>query len=121
PLVNRGNVLAFQERWDEAAADYRRALERDPGEAAAMNNLAWVLLQSGRGGEGEGWARRAVAARPEEPAFWDTLAEIQLTGGDPDGARQAAEQGLALEPPPELRLALESKRAQAMKYPQPRQ
>jgi tetratricopeptide (TPR) repeat protein len=77
PLFNLGNVLAEQQSWEEAAENYRAALDRNPENGEAMNNLAWVLLQQGDPEQARLWAGRAVEAEPDNPAFRDTLVEIE--------------------------------------------
>lgn len=83
PLINGGNTLAAQEKWPAAAELYRQALERQPGQAEAMNNLAWVLLQQGDPDQARLWAERALAISPDTAAYLDTLAAVQ-------GAEEAA-------------------------------
>ncbi|NJC88761.1 MAG: tetratricopeptide repeat protein [Desulfuromonas sp.] len=109
PRINLGNVAARQGDWQGAAGYYREALARHSDNAEAMNNLAWALTQAGRPGEALPWARRAVASAAGDPRCWDTLAEVYLALGRPAEAREAVAQGLALNPPPALRAALESK------------
>jgi tetratricopeptide (TPR) repeat protein len=77
PLLNRGNVLAGQQAWKEAAASYRAALDRNPLNGEAMNNLAWVLLRQGEPQQARLWAGKALNVEPDNPAFRDTLAEIK--------------------------------------------
>lgn len=77
PLINAGNTLAAQEQWPQAAEMYRAALKRQAGEAGAMNNLAWVLMQQGELATARRWAEQAVAASPLDAAYLDTLSEIQ--------------------------------------------
>jgi tetratricopeptide (TPR) repeat protein len=77
PLLNRGNVLAGMQDWQEAAASYRAALRRNPANGEAMNNLAWVLLQQGDLEQARLWAGRALDTAPDNPAFRETLAEIE--------------------------------------------
>lgn len=110
PLINRGNVQAAQQLWQQAAADYRKALKRDPKQAEAMNNLAWVLLQEGEQDAALGWAEQAVKLDPLQPAYLDTLAEIQVVRKALPEARRAIEQALVLDPSPQLRASLERKR-----------
>jgi len=109
PLVNRGNVFAGRESWGEAADSYRRALRRDPRNAEALNNLAWVLLQEGEIDEALKKASRAVEIDPGQPTFLDTLADIYLARGEVVAARQALRRALALDPGPDLRKTLEDK------------
>ncbi|MEZ4598255.1 MAG: tetratricopeptide repeat protein [Syntrophotaleaceae bacterium] len=73
PLINQGNVLAGLEDWKGAEDSYRDALDRNPENAEAMNNLAWVLLQQGRRDEARTLAEQAIDACPDNPAFRDTL------------------------------------------------
>ena len=111
PLINRGNCHAASGAWREAEKSFRKALKREPDNPEAMNNLAWVLLRSGELAEALDWAQKAVAAGPREPAFIDTLADIQIAGRDHDAARLTLKRALALSPDPELRQSLEKKLA----------
>ena len=111
PLINLGNVAAAQEEWATAARNYRAALRREPRNTEAMNNLAWVLLQFGASDAAIQWSRRVVAEAPEEPAYLDTLAEIQIDRGDEAAAAATLEQALSLELTPEERRRCEQKRA----------
>lgn len=77
PLINRGNVLAAQGEWRQAARTYRAALRRDPANGEAMNNLAWVLYKQGDLRQAEIWIEKALAVSPENAAFLDTLAQIR--------------------------------------------
>jgi Tfp pilus assembly protein PilF len=109
PLINRGNALAERSEWRQAEKSYHLALRREPGNAEAMNNLAWVLLRAKETGQALAWAEKAVAANPREPAYLDTLAEIRIARHDYEGARQVIAEALALAPPVELRQSLEQK------------
>lgn len=111
PLINRGNVQAERGEWRQAEKSYHLALRREPGNAEAMNNLAWVLYRAEEPVEALNWAEKAVAANPREPAYLDTLAEIRIAGDDYAGARKAITEALALNPPSELHQSLEQKRA----------
>jgi tetratricopeptide (TPR) repeat protein len=109
PLVNSGNVHAARNDWQQAEKNYRLALRREPGNGDALNNLAWVLLQSGETAAALAWAQQAVAANPREPAFLDTLAEIRIARREYSAARQSLEQALALSPAEELLGSLKKK------------
>jgi Flp pilus assembly protein TadD len=74
---NLGNVAARAGRWSEAERRYRDALERAPGEADVMNNLAVALSARGRRDEALQWARRAVGhGGDRDSVYRATLAEI---------------------------------------------
>lgn len=77
PLINGGNSLAALEQWSQAAELYRSALQRQPEQTEAMNNLAWVLLQQGDLVQARQWAERAVENSPHTAAFIDTLAAVK--------------------------------------------
>lgn len=113
PWINLGNVHARQAAWEAATDSYRRALQSEPASVAALNNLAWALVRSGRPDEALPLAERAVTLAADNPECWDTLAEAYLALDRPDEARAAAARGLALDPPPELRVSLEEKQAPA--------
>lgn len=111
PLINRGNVQAARGDWWQAEKSYRLALRREPGNAEAMNNLAWVLLQADETAGALEWAQKAAAEDPQEAAYLDTLAEIQTVRGDYPAARTTLERALRLAPRSELRQGLEQRRA----------
>jgi Flp pilus assembly protein TadD len=117
PALNHGNLLAAGGDYAGAAARYRQALRREPENAEAMNNLAWVLLRTGDNAAALIWAKAAVARAPEEPAFLDTLAEIHLAGGDRRIAAELIERALRQAPPASLRRSLEEKRAALSAHP----
>ena len=109
PLVNLGNVHASQSDWPAAVASYEEALMINSDSVEAMNNLAWALVQAARPAEALSWARQAVATASDDPHCWDTLAAVYQALQRPADARQAAERGLTLNPPPRLRTSLESR------------
>jgi putative PEP-CTERM system TPR-repeat lipoprotein len=62
-------------RSEYAKAEVRlvRVLSKRPDNALALNDMAWILVQTGRPGALP-LARRAVEARPDDPPSLDTLA-----------------------------------------------
>lgn len=111
PVLNRGNAHAARGEWLLAKKYYRLALRREPANAEAMNNLAWALLQAGETADALDWARKAAAADPREPAYLDTLADIQIARRDFAAARKSLERALSLSPEQGLRSSLEKKLA----------
>ena len=60
-----------------AMENYRKALKLDPDNAAANNNLAWLLSESGTGlEEALSLAKAARKKNPEDPEVADTLGWI---------------------------------------------
>ena len=60
-LTRLGDMRAEKKRWKEAAECYRRATEKNPGDASALYLCGWALVQAGQ--ESEGRKRMAVALR----------------------------------------------------------
>ncbi|WP_339547973.1 poly-beta-1,6 N-acetyl-D-glucosamine export porin PgaA [Pseudomonas sp. RA_35y_Pfl2_P32] len=111
-------------RWDEAAALYRRALERDPANADVQVGLALTQADAGQPSEAVNRANALVAAKPGDPnrrlalayaltragATYDALFEygqaFVRAGSKPEVAREYV---FALQrarlPEPALRLA----------------
>jgi len=112
PWFNLGNLYAGGSKWPQAAAFYRKALERNPGSAEAMNNLAWVMLQEGRSGEALSWAQKAAGRSVDSPAVLDTLAEVHLARQETAWAQFIVARALALNPDEGVREKLEAKRQQ---------
>jgi tetratricopeptide (TPR) repeat protein len=81
--TNLGNAEAGRGESALAEAAYRRALELDPANADALNNLAWLLIeQRERLAEAEELARRAVAAGGPDPHIaLDTLGRVLRARG----------------------------------------
>jgi hypothetical protein len=81
--TNLGNVEAAEGRHAEAEEAYRRAIALAPDHRDALNNLAWLLYETGaRLEEAEALATRAVAeGGPDRPFAQDTLGRIQLARG----------------------------------------
>lgn len=72
-----GDLEYAQRNFDAAEAIYRKVLELEPNEAAAANNLAWLLaVDRGRPEQALPYAEKAAAAAPENPDFRDTLALV---------------------------------------------
>lgn len=66
------NLLARGE-FAQSELHLRNVVAQQPGHAASLNNLAWVLVAQGKPGA-TGFALRAVDAAPDRPKLLDTLA-----------------------------------------------
>ena len=87
-----GQIAHARSDYPDAESDYRRVLKIDPGNAPAMNNLAYVLWLKGQQDalpEARRLAESAVAAQPDDASFHDTLARIQERAGDRTAAIQS--------------------------------
>ncbi|MDR3640715.1 MAG: tetratricopeptide repeat protein [Humidesulfovibrio sp.] len=73
-----GNTYFGLERYADAEDEYRAAVRLLPGNAEALNNLAWLLYTREKPlEEAESLAARAVRLEPDRRAFQDTLAAIR--------------------------------------------
>ncbi len=98
--MNLGNVLTSRGLASEAEEAYRQALDLDPGQSDALNNLSWLLLEAGRDlSEARDLAYRAVALGGPDPYLaLDTLGRILLEIGHCQEATVVFETALETAP-----------------------
>jgi predicted ATPase len=92
------------ERWFQRSLELARTAGDSGAEAAALAQLAWVAMTRTSDGEGEArsLAEQAVALGREvddkrtTSGALNTLAELAIQRGDPDGALELFEESLAL-------------------------
>lgn len=86
-LTCQGNIFLARQQWPEAEARYRAALELEPNDLLALNNLAWLLGSQGRSlDEAERLIRHALTLNPEPRAdLEDTLATVLAARGPAAG------------------------------------
>jgi len=97
----RGDALRAAWLNQEAEAAYRRALQLEPGSAAAGTGLALALAARGEAAPALDAARKAVAAHPQDAEAQTALALAWLAHDPEDKkseAMAAAYQAAALEP-----------------------
>ena len=105
-LFYLGDLALAQTDLAGAEALYRAVLQRQPSQAMALNNIAWLLLAQKKPGALL-YAQRAVAAAPNQPALLDTLAQAHAAEQQIGQAITLQKQALALRPDdPALRLTL---------------
>lgn len=75
-----GNVYFQQGRIDAAEKYYGKAIEKDPGNADALNNLAWLYyVERKKLDEAEMLVIKAIELNPgKEPVYGDTLEKLRL-------------------------------------------
>jgi tetratricopeptide (TPR) repeat protein len=84
--------------YDHAIAQLDKALAIDRRAAAVYEERARVWRDMGWPGAGLGDATRAVYFAPASPSAHNTLGTVRYALGDEDGAREAFERVLALDP-----------------------
>jgi len=95
--MNLGNALAKQKLFAEAIVAFRRAIQVEPANADARNNLAWAYLETGANlDEAVELCRQALKLQPGRRAYYlDTLGCVLLKQGKAGEAAAMFEQALA--------------------------
>ncbi|UXH80213.1 XrtA/PEP-CTERM system TPR-repeat protein PrsT [Roseateles amylovorans] len=85
-LHHLGDVAVNKGQYAQAEQYYQSVLNGAPDNAAAINNIAWVKLRTGKPDEALKLAERANQLRPQVPTYLDTLAEVLAAKGQTDRA-----------------------------------
>jgi tetratricopeptide (TPR) repeat protein len=91
-------VLELEGRPEEATLAYRRAVELEPRDAAALVYLGDIALEGGENDVAGSWYSRALAIEPESSAALARLGQIASSERDFATAISHLEKALALAP-----------------------
>lgn len=94
----RGACLARLGKPDEAAATFDTLLASDPDCHEALTWMAILTKGPDRMEAAIGYARRAVALRPDDATGYGTLGTVLLSGGFPHEAAEALQRAADLAP-----------------------
>jgi len=83
--------------YPQAVRVYKSMLEIQPKNAVVLNNLAWAAAQT-KDPQARSYAEQALALAPDSPAVLDTLATIQIEGGDVQGGVTRLKRAVSLAP-----------------------
>lgn len=92
-----GDLALAQKKFETAEQFYRAVLQVQPENAAALNNVAW-LLNRAKMPQALEFAEKAVRLQPKQPALLDTLAEIYASQAKYDLAIDTQKRALNLAP-----------------------
>ncbi|MBA3058030.1 MAG: PEP-CTERM system TPR-repeat protein PrsT [Gammaproteobacteria bacterium] len=92
-----GDTALSRKDYASAEKHYAAVVSLQPNSAMAYNNLAWVSAKLNREGA-IGFAEKANALAPNQPAFMDTLALLLSDKGEYAKALALQNQALALQP-----------------------
>jgi hypothetical protein len=84
-------------RRDEAAALFKRVIDRAGEQPLALNALGMHSLAGGDHATAASFFRRAIAVDPRSPELWMNLAKARREAADADGEREALEGALAID------------------------
>src|SRR5262249_22617798 len=96
--VNLGNIYAARGEVAKAEASYRTALELDPGWAPAYVNLADLMRQTARDGEGEKILRAGLARHPDDASLHHSLGLLLVRRKDLPSALDSLKRATELAP-----------------------
>jgi tetratricopeptide (TPR) repeat protein len=92
-------VKDLQGKWDQAQAAYKQSLDLDPENTVAKNNLAWSYAEhEGNIDVALRLAQEASQAKPDDPAFCDTLGWIYVKKNTLGSAIQQLQRSVSLLP-----------------------
>lgn len=92
-----GDVALSARQFEVAEQQFRKVLALEPDNAAALNNVAHILVQTGRPG-GVQLAEQALKLRPDAAGVLDTLASALALDKQWPQAVEAERRALKLEP-----------------------
>jgi protein O-mannosyl-transferase len=95
---NLGTALDKQERFAEAAAEFRKAIQENPDYAQAHNNLGIVLGEQGQLDQATTQYLKAIELKPTYPNPYNNLGLALSQQGRLDEAMRHFAQAIALQP-----------------------
>ncbi|WPC67676.1 PEP-CTERM system TPR-repeat protein PrsT [Rhodoferax ferrireducens] len=96
-LLHLGDAALARKDYASAEKNYAAVVKLQPNSALAYNNLAWVSGKLNKEGA-VGFAEKANALAPNQPAFMDTLAVLLSDKGEYAKAVALQNKALALQP-----------------------
>lgn len=97
-LLWRGRVYERMRNRDAALADYRLAVQRDPGDADCHRALGLLLLEMNQYAKAEGHFQALSELRPGDPTARLGIARCVVARGDVDQARRVLDELLDAYP-----------------------
>ena len=98
-LAERGDLYDAQGKTDLARLNYEQALQIDPNQVVAANNLAFLLAEQGQDLDTAlKYAQVVRNPKPDDPFIADTLGWVYYKMGRPVLARDAAQFAVSKDP-----------------------
>ena len=86
------------QKWDEAAAEFRKSLALNPNFDQAMTGLARALMYGTELDEARKWAQKALDFNPQNYRAWYELGYIDAKRGDHKAAITDYQKAIAIQP-----------------------
>jgi tetratricopeptide (TPR) repeat protein len=93
-----GHLLRQQNKFDEAAAAYSKAVELNPSDAGSYQNLTTLLQRQGKIDQAVAAGRKAVELNPKAAGAWVNLGNALWGARKFDEAAAAFRQAIDLDP-----------------------
>jgi tetratricopeptide (TPR) repeat protein len=120
--VGYAGYLTTRHRYDEAAEQYRKAVEADPSYGLGYNDMAYSFMRAGKQEEAEKAIKQYIAIKPSEPNPYDSQGEIFRKAGKFEESTESYRLALAKDSTFSMsqrgigiNLAIEGKTAEAVK------
>jgi tetratricopeptide (TPR) repeat protein len=97
-LVNAGQAQMALGDFADAEKMFGRALEIDPKDAAAANQMGELCVKRQRDGEARRWFQQAIAARRDYAPAIDNLGALYVRAGQLNDAIAALRYGIEVAP-----------------------
>jgi tetratricopeptide (TPR) repeat protein len=98
-IAERGNLSLMQGKTDDAIKDFEKAVQLNPNQDIAANNLAYLLADQGRDLQNALKYAQGVRSRhPEDPSAADTLGWVYYKVGRMVLARDAVQFAVSKQP-----------------------
>jgi len=104
PKIREAGLIAEHDRWFEQSWKvFTAAIERFPASESTRNTAAWLASRAMRHlDEGEKYLQEALVRNPDQPAYLDTMAEIQFARGNRKSAVEWSQQSVNYAPNDEM-------------------
>jgi protein O-GlcNAc transferase len=96
--LNKALALHGQGRFDDAIIEYRRILDRHPGDQTVAANLASALVRAGKLNDGLALYEKLTRQSDQQPELWFNYANALQRAGQTSKSRQTFERTLQIAP-----------------------
>jgi tetratricopeptide (TPR) repeat protein len=95
--ISLAGFLNGQEKYEEAAAEYQKAVTVDPSYAMGYNVMAYGYMNAGRLEEAEKTIQKYIGLKPAEPNPYDSRGDILRKAGKFDESTASFREALAID------------------------
>ncbi len=96
--INLGFIQTRDGRHNQAIENYRIALDDDPENVIALNNLGYELLLKGDYQESESLLQQAITLNPEHAFAYNNLGHVKILTNEPETGRVYVKKSMELDP-----------------------